>query len=89
MACTNKSGATRLTEAQARALADWWGGKYNQVISQNSPGTACHGVIFEPSERQDLATPVSCQRAVFSLEDAQALEKARGPDNPGAPDWIG
>jgi len=89
VACTNKSGATRLTEAQARTLADWWGGRYHQVISPDSQETACHGVIIEPIGRQDLSTPVSCQRAVFSLEEAQVLEKARGPDNPGAPDWIG
>ena len=88
MACTKRSGTTRLTEAQARTLADWWGGRYQLVISPECPGYACHGVIMEPGGKQDLASPVSCQLAIFSLEDAQVLEKARGPDNPGAPDWI-
>jgi hypothetical protein len=81
----NKTGTIGLTEAQARALADWWGGRYHQVISLESPGPACHGVIFEPCGRQELAT----QLAIFSLEEAQALEKVRGFDNPGAPDWVG
>jgi hypothetical protein len=89
MACTKKSGTTRLTEAQARALADWWGGRYQQVISPDSPARACHGVIIEPGGKQSHVTPASCQLAIFSLEEAQVLEKARGPDNPGAPDWVG
>jgi hypothetical protein len=89
VASSNIPGTTRLTEAQARALADWWGGRYHQVTSPDCPGQACHGVIIEPEAKQDSAAFISCQRAVFSLEEAQALEKARGPDNPGAPDWVG
>jgi hypothetical protein len=86
---SNKTGTTRLTETQARALADWWGGKYHQIISPDCPGNTCHGVIFEARGGKNLGTAASCQPAIFSLEEAQTLEKARGPDNPGAKDWVG
>jgi hypothetical protein len=89
VALSTKSAKTRLTEAQARTLADWWGGKYHQVISPECPGDTCHGVIIEPDGAQDLAAPASCQRAIFSLEEAKIMEQARGHDNPGAPEWVG
>jgi hypothetical protein len=85
----NSSGKTRLTEAQARALADWWKGTYHQVISPECPGNTCHGVIIEPDGAQDQSDPASCQRAIFSLEEALILEQVRGHDNPGATDWVG
>jgi hypothetical protein len=85
----NTSGKTGLTEAQARALADWWGGRYHQIISPESPGSTCYGVIIEPDGVKDLAIPPSCPRAIFFLEEAKIIEKVRGHDNLGAPDWIG
>ena len=83
MNCSNSSGKTRLAEAQARALADWWGGRYRQVISPECPGKVCYGVIIEPDGAQDLAIPPSCPRAIFSLEEAKILEQVRGPENEG------
>ena len=84
-----RSAKTSLTEAQARSLADWWGGKYHQVINPECPENTCHGVIIEPDGVQDLAIPASCRRAIFSLEEAKFIEKVRGHDNPAAPDWVG
>jgi hypothetical protein len=89
VAPTKRSGTTRLTEAQAKALADWWGGKYHEAIGLESQGKACHGVIFTPDGKQERADPVSRQLAIFSLEEARALENTRTADNPGAPDWVG
>jgi hypothetical protein len=89
VAHTKRSGTTRLTEAQAKALADWWGGKYHEAIGLESQGKACHGVIFTPDGKQERADPVSRQLAIFSLEEARALENTRTADNPGAPDWVG
>jgi len=89
VSCNTRSGKTSLTEAQARALADWWGGKYRQVISPECPENTCHGVIIESEAAKNLAIPPSCPRAVFSLEEAKIIEKARGHDNPGARDWVG
>jgi hypothetical protein len=85
VACRNRSGKTSLTEAQARALADWWGGKYHQVSSSECPGISCHGVIMVP----DAVISTSCPRTILSLEEARLLEQVRGHDNPGATDWVG
>ena len=89
MARTNRSAITRLTEAQARALADWWGGKYHQAISPECPEHTHHGVIIATRGSQDLENPTSGPKAIFSLEEAKIMEKARGHDNPGATDWVG
>jgi hypothetical protein len=74
----NRYGTTKLTEVQAKALADWWGGRYQQLIKPEGSGEIWHGVVFGPSEV-----------AVLSLEDAQALENVRDAVNPSAPDWVG
>jgi len=89
VACRTRSGKTSLTEAQARALADWWGGKYHQAISPECPEHTRHGVIIATRGSQDLANPTSGQKAVFFLEEAKIIEKGRGHDNPGATDWVG
>jgi hypothetical protein len=87
--CGDVSGTTGLTETQARALADWWGGSYQQVVSPEGSGAARHGVIFTASGGQDPDMPVSPETVIFSLEEAQNLEKFRDVVNPGAPDWVG
>ncbi len=89
MARTDTSDTTRLSEGQARTLADWWGGKYSQVMSPERSGEAWHGVIFEPSAQETQAMPESGEVAVFSLKEARSLENLRDAVNPEAPDWVG
>ncbi len=89
MARSTRLEKTSLTEAQARALADWWGEKYHQVASPECPGNTCHGVIIEYNDIKNQAAHSSCPRAIFSLEEAIIIEQARGHDNPGATDWVG
>jgi len=89
MSRLNKSGINCLTETQARALADWWGGRYHQELSPEGSGITRHGVIFKASGEQDQEMGAFQEIAIFSLEEAQALEKLRDVVNPGAPDWIG
>ena len=88
VARAGKPGRTGLTETQARALADWWGGKYQQVVDPTG-SAACHGVIFPASVQHDAARPAIPETAIFSREEAQALEKFREALNPAAPDWVG
>jgi hypothetical protein len=88
VASANQSRSTALTEIQARALADWWGGRYELLLGPEGEGPACHGVIL-PSAGWPDSTPASRESAIFSLEEALALEKFRGAVNPAAPDWVG
>jgi hypothetical protein len=83
------SEINRLSEIQARALADWWGGRYQQVINPEGSEEVWHGIAFRPSDQADLSSPVSSEVTVFFLEDAQALENFRDVVNPGALDWVG
>jgi hypothetical protein len=89
VASSEKPCATGLTEAQARALADWWGGRYQELSVPEGSGDTCHGVILHRSCRRGSALPGSGETVIFSLEEAQALEKCRDVNNPGAPDWVG
>ena len=82
----NHSETNKLTEIQARALADWWGGSYKQVLDPKNSGEVWHGVVFRPP---DWATPPSSELVVFTLEEARSLENCRETINPGAPDWVG
>lgn len=86
MACTTDSKTTRLSEAQARALADWWGGSLQQVSSPDQAGETFFGVVF-PKDSQ--AACLSPKPAIFSLEEARFLENLRDVNNPSAPDWVG
>jgi len=89
MVRTDTSGINRLTEVQARTLADWWGGRYNQIMSPERSGEAWHGVIFEPTARETQAMPEARPLAVFSLEEARSLENLLYAVNLYAPDWVG
>ncbi len=89
MACAKKSGTTGLSETQARALADWWGGRYQQVGSPGKVGGIRHAAIFEAPCREKQGRLVPREIVVFSLEGARALEKFRQAINPSAPDWVG
>ena len=89
MVSRNQAGTCGLTEVQARALADWWGGTYHRVASPGTPGEVCHGVILPGEDQPGRQTPASRETAIYSREEAQALEKFRDAVNPGAPDWVG
>jgi len=89
VASSEKPCATGLTEAQARALADWWGGRYQHTSAPGGAGKTCHGVILKASGPCGPAKAISLETVIFSLEEAQALEKFRDVNNPGAPDWVG
>lgn len=89
MSTPKQSATTGLTEFQAKALADWWGGRYEKLISPQGEGQALHGVILPTSGQPDLGRPASRETAIFSVEEALALEKFRDVNNPAAPDWVG
>ena len=83
------SGTNRLTEVQARTLADWWGGRYQQVVNPEGSEEVWHGIVVRPCDQADLSSSMSPEVTVFFLEDAQALENFRDVVNPGALDWVG
>ena len=85
----NHSATNKLTEIQARALADWWGGSYRQVVDPEESGGVLHGVVFRPPDREDQAAAPSSGLVVFTLEEARSLENSRDAINPGATDWVG
>ncbi len=89
MASGKKSETTGLTEAQARALADWWGGSYQKYAGPGGSGDTCHGVILYRFCKPDPAMQGTRETIIFSLEEARALEKFRDVNNPGAIDWVG
>jgi hypothetical protein len=84
---TDKSATTSLTEAQARALAAWWGGRYEKKVTPGGSGSAGHGVTLA-AVREDRSVP-SPEIIIFSLEEARDLEKFRQAVNPHSPDWVG
>jgi hypothetical protein len=86
---TKTSAATGLTEAQARALAAWWGGRYERKASPGAPGAAGHGVIIFSPGGHDRSVAPSPEVTIFSLEEARELEKFRQAVNPHSPDWVG
>lgn len=88
MSHTKTSSATGLTEAQARALAAWWGGRYESKVTPGGSGSAGHGVTFAAAAREDRSVP-SPEITIFSLEEARSLEKSREAVNPHSPDWVG
>ncbi|MEJ2070696.1 MAG: hypothetical protein P8X65_02010 [Syntrophobacterales bacterium] len=85
----NNSATIRLTEVQARVLADWWGGSYKQVRDPEESGEFRHGVVFRQLHQEEQAVPQSPELVVFTLEEARSLENCRDAFNPGAPDWVG
>jgi len=85
----HRTESTRLTEVQARALADWWGGWYELRVNPKNSGEVRHGAIFRQHDPEGLLRLRSPEVAVFSLEEARALENIRDAVNPEAPDWVG
>jgi len=82
------TGKTPLTEAQARALAHWWGGGYHWVAQPGPGADFWHGVVVGHQGRKECLPPESPQIAVFSLEEVQVLENFRDAVNPGTRDWV-
>ncbi len=87
VASSKERAESRLTEAQARALAAWWGGRYERKVSPGAPAGG-HGVILTAAAREN-GSARSPEITVFSLEEARALEKSREAVNPHSPDWAG
>ena len=85
----NMAGKTRLTEAQARSLAHWWGGDYRWTMDPEGQGEVWHGVVFGAQNRGEFSAPVTPGVVVFSLEEVCRLENFRDAVNPRAPDWVG
>ena len=85
----NTPKTNRLSEIQARALADWWGGRYEPRKNPEKSGEVWHGVVFRPLDLKGSSKPLALKHAVFSLEEARALENLRDAVNPDAPDWVG
>jgi len=89
VAVNTMSRTTRLSEAQARALADWWGGSLQQIIGLDQTGETWYGVVLPGTARENQEMPLFQELAVFSLEEARSLEKLRDVNNPNSPDWVG
>jgi hypothetical protein len=79
--------STPLTEPQARALAQWWGGTY-----ASAPATAGapprHGVTLPGGAGACPAQSLPAA-AVWTTEEARLMERQRHGINPAAPDWDG
>jgi len=90
MVSKNPKGQTPLTEPQARALADWWGGAYHQTIVPSAQGVqAIHGVILACGQHPDAEGSSSSEVSLWSLEEVRELENLRSAINPAAADWVG
>jgi hypothetical protein len=82
------TGKTRLTEDQARALADWWGGVYHRLRAAPPEVGILHGVVWKSGCEAGSLGGEPGAPAVFFLEEACHLDNRRGEINPGAPDWV-
>ena len=80
---------TPLTEAQARALASWWGGRYHRLKPGREGAEVRHGVRLESSLANAAAPGKNAKLIICFLEEAGSLEQRRQSVNPGAPDWVG
>lgn len=82
-------GQTPLTEAQARALASWWGGRYQRLKPGRKGAEVLHGVRLESALANEAAPRKNEKIIICFMEEAGSLERCRQSDNPGAPDWVG
>ena len=83
----SKTVPTPLTEQQARALAHWWGGRYEKIWDAAGPGWR-HGVVLTRPGGA-LPAPGGGSRRVLTREEAQAWEARRGFQEACSPDWVG
>jgi len=80
---------TPLTEQQARALAHWWGGRYEKIMLPGTAALVWHCVIL-PGRPASLPYDHSAGLArVSSREEAQEMENRRGFQEACSPDWLG
>ncbi|MCL6621584.1 MAG: hypothetical protein K6T55_05725 [Syntrophobacterales bacterium] len=64
---------TPLTEAQARALAYWWGGRYRR----------------RPEDGRHVVALPDFPGEIWTREQARRVEHRRPEVNPQAVDWVG
>lgn len=80
---------TPLTEQQAKALAHWWGGEYQQLALGREDTIIRHGVVvlgkLNCRPQTEAAPPVW----IASLEEARDMETRRGFQEAASPDWVG
>jgi hypothetical protein len=87
---SNPYEQTPLTEQQARSLAHWWDGEYQQISLIEEKNVIRHGVVVTGQKssclpQAEAATPIR----VFSLEEAREMENRRGFQEASSPDWVG
>jgi hypothetical protein len=80
---------TFLTEQQARTLAHWWGGKYQQIRLPEGENPIRHGVLIAREKSCQLQGQTEAVIRVFSLEEAREMENRRGFQEAASPDWVG
>jgi hypothetical protein len=89
MAQSMQTEKTPLTEQQARSLAHWWGGDYQQIFLGERGTMIRHGVVVTGTKscrpRADADDPIQ----IFSLEEAREMENRRGFQDAASPDWVG
>lgn len=89
MSQSMSSGKTPLTEQQARSLAYWWGGDYQQVFLAESGTTIRHGVAVRGPKSCRPPADKDVPVMVFFLEEAWDIENRRGFQDACSPDWVG
>jgi hypothetical protein len=80
---------TLLTEQQARSLAHWWGGEYQQITHPEGENLIRHGVVITRGKSCQLQGQNEVVIRVFSLEEATEMENRRGFQEAASPDWVG
>ncbi len=89
MSPTLLSGKTPLTEQQARSLAYWWGGAYQQISPTEGENAIRHGVVVTGKKSCRPQADADAPIRVFSLEEAREMENRRGFQEASSPDWVG
>lgn len=89
MSPTIPSQKTPLTEQQARSLAYWWGGQYQQVFLAAGDNVTRHGVVVIGKKSCRPQADADTFIQVFSLEEAGEMENRRGFQEACSPDWVG
>jgi hypothetical protein len=80
---------TPLTEQQARTLAYWWGGEYQQISLAKGDKAIRHGVVVTGKKSCRPQADAGPLIQVFSLEEAGEMENRRGFQEACSPDWVG
>lgn len=84
---SNPGDKTPLTEQQARSLAHWWGGEYQEISAAAGGNVPRHGVAL--TSNKSCPAQTDAPTWVFSLEEARDLENRRGFQDAASPDWVG